>query len=73
MNRAATETAIRVYLSEIRKRLDSAASIAKAAEVCAQSGEIDKAVEVSLDIEELAYEASRLLEAASLLNRLSQE
>jgi hypothetical protein len=29
-------------------------------------------VEVALDIEQLAYEASRLLDAASLLNRISQ-
>lgn len=73
MDRTATETAIRVCLREIRKRLDGAASIARAAEACADSGQVDKAVEVSLDIEQLAYEASRLLDAASLLNRLSQE
>lgn len=73
MDRTATESAIRACLREIRKRLEGAASIARAAEACAESGHVDKAVEVSLDIEQLAYEASRLLDAASLLNRLSQE
>ena len=73
MDRTATETAIKVCLREIRKRLDGAASAARGAEACAESGQIDKAVQISLDIEQLAYEASRLLDAASLLNRLSQE
>jgi len=73
MDRTATEMTIKVYLREIRLRLDRAAGIAKAAEVCADSDQVDKAVELSLDIEQLAYEASRLLDAASLLNRLSQE
>ncbi len=73
MDRTATETAIRICLREIRKRLDGAASVARAAETCAETGQIDQAVKVSLDIEQLAYEASRLLDVASLLNRLSQE
>jgi hypothetical protein len=72
MDRIATEAAIKTFLSEIRRRLDEAAAIAKAAEVCAQSGTVDKAVEVALNIEQLAYEATRLLDAASLLNRISK-
>lgn len=48
-----------------------AAVIAKAADACADAGNVDKAVEVSLDIEQLSYEVSRLLDSASLLNRLS--
>lgn len=73
MDRTATEAAIRIYLREIRQRLDDAAGIAKAAEACADSGQVDKAIEVSHDIEQLSYEASRLLDAASLLNRLSKD
>lgn len=73
MDRTATETAIKIYLREIRQRLDDAAGIAKAAEACAETGQVNKAVEVSHDIEQLSYEASRLLDAVSLLNRLSQE
>ena len=60
-------------MREIRQRLNEAAGIAKAAEACADSGQVDKAIEVSHDIEQLAYEASRLLDAARLLNRLSNE
>lgn len=73
MDRTATEAAIKIYLREIRQRLDEAAGIAKAAEACAESGQVDKAIEVSHDIEQLSYEASRLLDAASLLNRLSKD
>ena len=73
MDRTATEAAIRIYLREIRQRLNEAAGIAKAAEACADSGQVDKAIEDSHDIEQLAYEASRLLDAASLMNRLSNE
>lgn len=73
MDRTATEVAIKIYLREIRQRLEAAAGIAKAAEACALSGQINQAVSVSHDIEQLSYEASRLLDATSLLNRLSQE
>lgn len=73
MDRTATEAAIKIYLREIRRRLDQAAGIAKASEACANSGQIEQAVQVSHDIEQLSYEVSRLLDAVSLLNRLSQE
>lgn len=73
MDRTATEGAIRIYLREIRHRLDEAAGIAKASEACANSGQVDQAVQVSHGIEQLSYEASRLLDAVSLLNRLSQD
>ena len=73
MDRTATEAAIKICLREIRERLEEAAGIAKAADACAETGQVNKAVEISHDIEQLSYEASRLLDAASLLNRLSQE
>ena len=55
------------------KRLDQAASIAKAAQVCADSGNVGQAVEIVLDVEQLTYESANLLNAASTLNRISQE
>lgn len=51
MDRTATEAAIKIYLREIRRRLDQAAGIAKASEACANSGQIEQAVQVSHDIE----------------------
>jgi hypothetical protein len=73
MDAAIAETAIKVYLKEISTRLDEAASIAKAANACAEAGNADKGVHVAMDIEQLCYEATRLLDAASLINRLAKE
>jgi hypothetical protein len=73
MDRAATEQAITIILTEIHSRLDEAARIAKAAEACALAGSVPEGVVVSMDIEQIIYEAGRLQDAASLLNRLSRE
>lgn len=70
MDSSATDIAIQSFLVEIRNRLDEAAGIAKAAEACAGAGNLQKAVEVVLDIEQTVYEVSRLLDAASLLQRI---
>lgn len=64
------EAAIKIFLNEMRKRLDEAASIAKAAQVCAEGGNVNKAVEIALDVEQLTYESANLLNAASTLNRI---
>jgi hypothetical protein len=73
MDHATIEPAIRILLTEIHSRLVEAARIAKAAEACALAGSIAEGVTVSMEIEQLIYEAGRLQDAASLLNRLSGE
>ena len=73
MDAAIAEAAIKIYLKEIHTRLDEAASIAKAATACADAGNADKGVHVALDIEQICYEATRLLDAAGLINRLAKE
>ena len=73
MDRTATDQAIKVLLSEIHRRLDDAARIAKAAEACALARSVAEGISVSMDIEQLIYEASRLQDAASLLHRLTRE
>ena len=64
---------IKIVLTEIHSKLNEAARIAKAAEACALVGSITEGVSVSMDIEQLIYEAGRLQDAVSLLNRLSRE
>lgn len=71
MDNAAIDPAIQILLSEIHSRLREAARIAKAAEACALAGSVAEGVIVSMEIEQLIYEAGRLQDAASLLNRLS--
>jgi hypothetical protein len=73
MDRAIIEKAITIILTEIHLRLDEAAQIAKAAEACALAGSVVEGVTVSMEIEQIIYEASRLQDAASLLNRISRE
>jgi hypothetical protein len=73
MDHATIEPAIRVMLSEIHSKLNEAARIAKAAEACALAGSVAEGVAVSMDIEQLIYEAGRLQDAASLLTRLSRD
>jgi hypothetical protein len=60
------ETAIKVYLSQMRIRLDEPASIAK------DAGNFGKGIEIALDVEQLLYEVNTFLNAASLIHRLSK-
>ena len=73
MDRATIQPAITILLTEIHSKLSEAARIAKAAEACAEAGSISEGVNISMDIEQLVYEAGRLHDAASLLNRMSRE
>ena len=67
------DTIIATHLSEMRKRLEKAVEIARAADACAVAGSIDAAVEVSFDVEQLIYEATTLLNATSLMNKIRQD
>ena len=67
------ETTIKTHLNEIRRRLDRAAGISRAADACASAGFHEKGLEVALDMEQLLYEATTLLNAASLINRIARQ
>jgi hypothetical protein len=54
-------------------RLDKAAGIGRAADACAGAGFHEKGLEVALDIGQLLYEATTLLNAASLINRIARQ
>jgi hypothetical protein len=72
MDATTVQIATKAYLTEIRQRLDEAASIAKAAQACADAGNVEKGIEIALDVEQLMYEVNTLLNAASLINRISK-
>jgi hypothetical protein len=55
----------------MRERVDHAASIAQAAQTCAEAG-IEKGIEMALDVEQLIYEVNTFLNAAGLINRTSK-
>ena len=73
MDRITIEPAIKIILGHISAKLGEAARIARAADACAVSGAVAEGVSLSMEIEQLIYEAGRLHDAASLLNRLSGE
>jgi hypothetical protein len=72
MGRDTIEITLRVCLKEMRARLEKAIVIAKAAEACADAGNVEKGVEVALDTEQLVYEVNTLLNAASITNRIAR-
>jgi hypothetical protein len=73
MDAQLVETTIKAYLTEIRNRIDKAAGIGRAADACAGAGFHEKGLEVALDMEQLLYEATTLLNAASLISRIAQQ
>jgi hypothetical protein len=72
MDAQIVEATLKMHVKEMRERLDRAAGIAKAAETCAETGNIEKAIEIALDIEQLIYEVNTFLNAASMINRISK-
>ena len=59
MDAHTVELTIKVYLKQMRERLEKAASIAKAAETCADAGNVETGIEIALDVEQLVYEVNK--------------
>lgn len=70
MDTKAIAPVIQACFAEMRAKLKEAQGIAKAAEACAEAGSIDEAVQVSMGIEQLIYDADRLHDAVTLLGRM---
>jgi hypothetical protein len=66
MNRASIEESIRLILTEIHTRTQEATRIARAAEACANAGSLDEAITISMEIEQILYEAGRLQPRCSI-------
>ena len=69
MDAAAAEATICALITDVRSRLDEAAGIAKAAESCAESGNVVYAVQILMDFEGLAHDAQDLFKAALTIRR----
>jgi hypothetical protein len=72
MDAQLVEATLKMHVREMRERLDRAAGIARAAETSAAAGNIEKAIEIALDVEQLIYEVNTFLNAASMINRISK-
>lgn len=69
MDQAAADAVVKTFLHHIQRDLQEAASIAKAAAVCAESGNLQAAVRMVMDFEDPAYRAQQMLQAALLIRR----
>jgi len=67
MDRTAADTVTLAFLSQIHRELQEAVSIARAAEVRAESGNVEAAVKLVMDVEDPAYRADRMLKATLLI------
>jgi hypothetical protein len=72
MDAHTAEITIEVYFKQMRERLERAVSIARAAETCADAGNVEKGIEVALDVEKSVYEVNTFLNEASTINRLGK-
>lgn len=71
MDKNTREAVIGNCLQTIHARLNDAASISSAAKACAETGHLQKSIEILFDIEPMLHEAKTMLSAAVLFNRLS--
>jgi hypothetical protein len=53
MDAKSLEVTLKLYLKEMRERLEQAASIAMAAETCAKTGNVEKGIEIVLESAQL--------------------
>jgi hypothetical protein len=63
--------AVKSCLVEIHLKLKAAELIAKAAQACAEAGAVSEAIQVSMDIDQLIYDAGRLHDAATVPARMA--
>ena len=63
---------IKTHLAQIRAELEKGLRIAKAAEICARAGRINKGVEIALSLEAIVYELNTSLNATNMIKRLKK-
>ena len=61
------DAAVTELLQQVSHKLEQAVQIAKAAEACAEAGNPKKAVEIIMDTEDLVFQATTLLNGATVL------
>jgi hypothetical protein len=66
------EIVIKDLVKGMRKRLEQAAHMAKAAHACAASGSPEKGIEIVLDLGQDLREADKLLGATLAVSRISK-
>ena len=73
MDGSQRDALLMTLLRDMRERLDRASSIGIAAQACADNGSVAKGIEIALDVEQILYEVTTLLNAASLIHRIKAD
>ena len=60
---------VKEFVGAIRRDLEEATGLVLAAETCASTGNLGKAVEIANDIDEFTHDAGRLLNTVAFLAR----
>jgi hypothetical protein len=66
------QVVIKEFVTLIRKCLEAASGIARAAHLCAQAGSVEKAIEIAQDLSDDLREAKRVFEATLTVSRYSK-
>ncbi|MEP0314141.1 hypothetical protein [Hyphomonas sp.] len=72
MDRPVVDLGVRFFFEEAGGRLEAATAVAKAAEACAETADLGKAVAIANDVDDPVEEADRLIGMAATLSRLSR-
>ena len=67
------DATIQIQTALMAERLSNVAAIARSASTCSAEGNAAGAVDIALDIEQLLYEVTTLLNAMCLLNRIARD
>jgi hypothetical protein len=66
------EITIKIYLTKIRDHLEKATKIARTAQACADAGNVEKGLEIALEVEGFVREANTFLNAASTIHLMAR-
>jgi hypothetical protein len=72
MDAIGLDTTVKTSLAVVRAKLEIGLRIAKAAELCSDSGRTRKAIEVARGLEEIVSEVNTLLNTANIISRLGK-
>ncbi len=73
MDQSTFKDATKALVGSLRQKLFEAASIATAAQGCADTGDVDRAIKIAMDCEDLAHQAVKTLQCLLILRRLAPD
>lgn len=72
MNAGIASTVIQALVKEMRARLETASSVAKAGHTCAQAGSPERAIDIVIELGDDLHQAKRLFDATLAVSQRSK-